>query len=169
MQIEPEFEVNDTQTIGQLLKASREEKNLSLEHTSSQLYLASEKLKQLENGEWDKLGSRIYARGYFTSYIKLLGLNESEMLKRFDDEYPLITQEKALSKPRVSVEKTAYWRIALYLVAFLAMLLGGYQLYKNSVVANNVEVSTNGIISEHFQVLSANRFQLIKPFLLSSC
>lgn len=74
-------------TVGERLKQTREAKNYSLAEVAAQLRLTKDILENLEAQRWDKLHGRTYARGYFASYVKFLGLPHDEMLALFNMEY----------------------------------------------------------------------------------
>lgn len=74
-------------TTGTRLKKAREDKKLTIVDVAAQLKLIKENISALEDGRWDKLHGRTYARGYFSSYVKFLGLPEEELLAAFNNEY----------------------------------------------------------------------------------
>ncbi len=86
-QQETEVAVNSEPLLGARLKAVREEKKLTIAEVASQLRLVRGNIELLEQGRWDQLHGRAYARGYLISYIKFLGLPETELLAAFDKEY----------------------------------------------------------------------------------
>ncbi len=86
-QQETEVAVNSEPLLGARLKAVREEKKLTIAEVASQLRLVRGNIELLEQGRWDQLHGRAYARGYLISYIKFLGLPETELLTAFDKEY----------------------------------------------------------------------------------
>lgn len=82
-------------TIGSRLQQAREAKKYSVAEVAAQLRLNKDIVTYMENQQWDKLHGRTYARGYFASYVKFLGLPFDEMLAIFNDEYQ--TNEPSLN------------------------------------------------------------------------
>jgi len=82
-------------TIGSRLQKAREAKKYSVAEVAAQLRLNKDIVTYMENQQWDKLHGRTYARGYFASYVKFLGLPFDEMLAVFNDEYQ--TSEPSLN------------------------------------------------------------------------
>lgn len=74
-------------SIGARLQQAREAKKYSVAEVAAQLRLTKEIVNYMETQQWDKLHGRTYARGYFASYVKFLGLPFDEMLAVFNDEY----------------------------------------------------------------------------------
>ncbi len=64
----------DLHKIGELLKATRIEKGLSLEDVSAELFIRKSKIKALETGDWDNLPHVVYTRGYIIQYATFLNV-----------------------------------------------------------------------------------------------
>lgn len=75
------------QTIGELLRAKREEKNLSLKVISQQTKIHIGLLEHLENNDLDKLPSKTYVRGFVKSAAKILGINQETALDILESTY----------------------------------------------------------------------------------
>ncbi|PHS69754.1 MAG: hypothetical protein COB23_05690 [Methylophaga sp.] len=74
-------------TIGDRLRLAREAKKLTIAEVAAQLRLPQKTIIHLEEQQWERLHGRIYARGYFSGYVKFLGLPFEEMLAIFNLEY----------------------------------------------------------------------------------
>ncbi len=72
-----------TKTIGQKLQEARIAHNKTVEEVASQLRLAEKFIIDLENDNYARFASPVYAKGFLRSYVKLLKLPESEILKQF--------------------------------------------------------------------------------------
>ncbi|PCJ31924.1 MAG: hypothetical protein COA90_04705 [Gammaproteobacteria bacterium] len=105
-------------SVGERLRSMREKKKLTLAEVASELRLLKENVEYLENGQWEKLHGRAYATGYFSSYVKLLGLPAAEMLQAFHREYK--TEGSDLQPVRVAKAKAFPW----FTVFFLLLLIG---------------------------------------------
>ena len=69
-----------TQTIGQQLKAEREEKRLTLEKVFEATKIRIQYLQALEADDLSVMPSPVQARGYLRNYAEYLGLDFDQML-----------------------------------------------------------------------------------------
>ncbi|GLK87917.1 RodZ domain-containing protein [Pseudomonas turukhanskensis] len=69
---------------GETLRKARENKNWSLADVAGQLNLTSQRLGQLEAGQFDQLPGHTFARGYVRAYAKLLGMDQTLIVQEFD-------------------------------------------------------------------------------------
>jgi cytoskeletal protein RodZ len=74
-------------TIGRLIKAKREEKNLSLKVISQQTKIHIGLLENLEADQFDKLPSKTYVRGFIKSTSKILNMDQELALHLLDMAY----------------------------------------------------------------------------------
>ncbi len=70
-----------TQTIGQKLKAAREEKHLTLEKAFEATRIRVSHLQALEDDDLSSMPSPVQARGYLRNYAEYLGLNIDQLLE----------------------------------------------------------------------------------------
>ncbi len=138
-----EIQIDDAPlSVGVRLKKAREEKKFSIAEVSAQLRLMKENINALEAGQWEKLHGRAYARGYFTSYIKLLGLDEQEFLAAFNREYKSSASEATLSNvARIDEPKKLPWGRLLLIVFLLTATWFAYQQWLFMEADSNFEVS----------------------------
>ncbi len=66
-------------TVGQRLRAAREEKGLSLEDVAAQTRIPRRHLESLENSDWDRLPAPTYTNGFAKSYASAVGLDRVEI------------------------------------------------------------------------------------------
>ena len=64
----------DLDKIGQLLRAEREKKGLTIEEVADALFIRKQVLRALESGDWDALPPAVYVRGYVTLYASFLDI-----------------------------------------------------------------------------------------------
>lgn len=79
--------VSSSFDVGKRLREAREAKKIPVNDAAAQLRVTREAIIHLEEQNWDKLHGRTYARGYFLSYVKFLGLPQDEMLAGFNIEF----------------------------------------------------------------------------------
>lgn len=100
---------------GEILKAAREQKGLSLNEVALSLKISSKVLKAIEEGDESQLPAKTFLRGFVKSYATLLRLDADKILESFYEEMgstrpqpyirPSTAPEKDLvveSKPEVS-------------------------------------------------------------------
>ena len=66
-------------TVGERLRAAREEKGLSLEEVAAQTRIPQRHLESLETGDWEKLPAPTYTIGFAKSYAGAVGLDRAEI------------------------------------------------------------------------------------------
>jgi cytoskeleton protein RodZ len=76
--------------IGLVLKEKREEKGLTLDRMARDLCLKVSFLKSIEEGNWENMPHKVYARGYVRKYADLLGV--------YNEIIPYLTQEDQIQK-----------------------------------------------------------------------
>lgn len=73
--------------LGQLLYRQRLRKNLSLADVSRRIKIKEPFLAAIERGEYNKLPSPAYAKGFVTNYASFLGLPRTEVVALFRREF----------------------------------------------------------------------------------
>jgi cytoskeleton protein RodZ len=69
---------------GETLRAEREARGFSCADVARQLNLTETSLQHIEAGAFDRLPGHTFARGYVRAYAKLLGLDQSNIVREFD-------------------------------------------------------------------------------------
>ncbi|MDO3382658.1 RodZ domain-containing protein [Gilvimarinus algae] len=109
---------------GAVLKAERERQGKTCEQVASELNIQLNKLQALEAGDYDRLFSAVFTRGYIRSYAKLLKIDSQPLVRRFDEmstteEQPLPIGESLnvkMNRPRSA------WPGRLLLIVVIVML-----------------------------------------------
>jgi cytoskeletal protein RodZ len=76
----------DVPTVGERLRAAREEKGLSLEDIAAQTRIPQRHLEAIEASEWDKLPAPTYTTGFAKSYASAVGLDRTEIGEQLREE-----------------------------------------------------------------------------------
>lgn len=66
-------------SVGERLRAAREEKGITLEDIASQTRIPQRHLESLENADWDRLPAPTYTIGFARSYASSVGLDRTEI------------------------------------------------------------------------------------------
>src|SRR5438067_597491 len=69
----------DVPTVGERLRAAREEKGLSLEDIAAQTRIPRRHLESLETADWNALPAPTYTTGFAKSYASAVGLDRTEI------------------------------------------------------------------------------------------
>ncbi|AQQ68466.1 hypothetical protein Mag101_13105 [Microbulbifer agarilyticus] len=75
-------------SVGGQLRAAREQAGLEIEELASRLCMTAEKLRILEQDDFDRLAGAIYVRGYIRNACKELGLDAEPLLDAFAQQSP---------------------------------------------------------------------------------
>lgn len=123
-------------SLGEQLQQARESKKYSIAEVAAQLRLTKDIVNYMETQQWDKLHGRTYARGYFASYVKFLGLPCDEMLAIFNLEYSVSEPSlNLLQTGREQGEKPFPWfMLALVVVVILVIWLAFQQWQQTQVI-----------------------------------
>jgi len=68
-------------SIGQQLRAAREEQGLSIEDVARHLLLSKQLINEIENDDYRKIPAPVYINGYLRSYAQLLKIPASSVLR----------------------------------------------------------------------------------------
>lgn len=103
-EINAESNSYDEQTVslGERLRRTREEKKLTVEKVAADLRLTRETIVNLEAENWHKLYAKTYARGYFINYVKYLGLPQNVLTATFNFHYQVdhdVNEKPQLTEP----------------------------------------------------------------------
>lgn len=70
---------SDAPTVGDRLRAAREEKGLSLEDIAAQTRIPQRHLESIETADWEKLPAPTYTIGFAKSYASAVGLDRTDI------------------------------------------------------------------------------------------
>ena len=90
--------------IGELLKAAREEKGLSLEEIQMITKIRLKHLKALETGDFDQIPGEVYVKGFMVNFAKTVGLDGEKILEKYyelKNQEAVVSQEEELVFPEI--------------------------------------------------------------------
>src|SRR5881275_2596926 len=70
---------SDIPTVGERLRAAREEKGLSLDDIAAQTRIPRRHLESIEKADWEALPAPTYTTGFAKSYASAVGLDRTEI------------------------------------------------------------------------------------------
>ena len=77
--MDEETPVTGNASVGERLRAAREEKGFSLEDIAAETRIPRRHLESLENADWERLPAPTYSIGFAKSYASSVGLDRSEI------------------------------------------------------------------------------------------
>ncbi len=131
---EDESQVAEFETAGSLLKAAREEAEMTLEEAADMLHLLKETVIALEEEDASRLPSRVFTLGYLKNYARILGLPEWRIMELLKEENTEVEDVKNLQQPRAPqirvrqrgrdghlLIKAITWLIVIAIIALLVL------------------------------------------------
>ncbi len=111
------------ETVGARLAAAREKAKIDIRDAARQLRLTSTALRDLEQGDLEKLGADVYARGYLKSYATLVDADVDDLLSALDQRTERAPELPKMMRPQPRwLAFDRYARAATY-VAGTSLLL----------------------------------------------
>jgi cytoskeletal protein RodZ len=77
---------SDVPTVGERLRAAREEKGLSLDDIAAQTRIPQRHLESIETADWEKLPAPTYTVGFAKSYASAVGLDRTDIGEQLREE-----------------------------------------------------------------------------------
>jgi cytoskeleton protein RodZ len=115
-------------TPGGMLRAERERRGYSVQHTAEEMHLDTRVIEALEANRFEELGAPVYARGHLRKYATILGLAPATVLARYEalggmpaDPTPIPT---TLATPVRVVERRRVSKLPLWIAAAIAIVAG---------------------------------------------
>ncbi len=84
--MDEELVETDVPSVGERLRAAREEKELSLEDIAAQTRIPRRHLEAIEAADWDRLPAPTYTIGFARSYAGVVGLDRAEIADQLRSE-----------------------------------------------------------------------------------
>jgi cytoskeleton protein RodZ len=111
-------------TAGDVLRQKRQHLGLSEKEVADKLHITMHYVKALENNHYEKLPATVFAKGYIKSYALLLGLEEDDLLTRYD-EFNTQKQENIAEASRVKAQRKKD-RNKPFVIVSLLVFVGGF-------------------------------------------
>lgn len=108
-------------TLGEKLSKFRSEARLSIADVSKATKIQAKYIEALERGQYEKLPSDVYVRGYLRSYARYLNIDESMLVRLYDQERN-ITSNIRPEVPKRNVFATTHQRT--YTLSPRSLVLG---------------------------------------------
>ncbi|MBJ6138050.1 RodZ domain-containing protein [Marinobacter litoralis] len=143
--------------VGQQLKRAREAKGLPVTAIAEQQHLRPSVVQAIEAGDYEKIDTELFLKGYVRAYARQVGLNADSVIKDLDVELaparkrreealqanPLIDIERR-KRRKQRIAKAILWLVLLGVVASIALyFVAGKENATDERVAPSAETSVN--------------------------
>lgn len=116
-------------TLGQTLKTSREQANVSLEELAKNLKLSVLQLQRLENDEHHLIGPATFIKGYAKSYCREFKLDTAAIMALFPEPQETFKKTNMQSFSKRTEKEAHDNRLMLVSYAILAIVIGSSALW----------------------------------------
>lgn len=83
---------NQNTTLGEKFKQARNAAKLSIDEIAGQTKIPAKYLYWLENGEYEKMPSEVYVKGFIAKYARILNLERDELIKIYLNESGMLNK-----------------------------------------------------------------------------
>ena len=144
--------------IGGILRDARTAAGLSVTQVANKLNLTAQAIEALETNQYERLPGLTFARGYIRSYAKLLGLDDSELAKQFDQYAGLNMPLKSVrSVDQVRESRRVSRGMLQFSVFFVFLIVLGAIYYAWQVFnTEQTDVSNQAAVFERVEVERAD-------------
>jgi cytoskeletal protein RodZ len=145
------------QTVGELLKETRQDKKIPLEDVEKATKIRRKYLEAIESGDYGTLPSATAARGFIKNYGKLVGIPSDTLMALLRRDY--VETNTGLITPRGMVvpldqPSKLRWtpsRTVILVVGLTIVTLGGYLFFQLSLLTANPSLAINApLINQSF-------------------
>lgn len=119
------------ETLGAYLKGKREALHISLQEVAQVTRIRRSILEAIENNRYDLLPPKVFAQGFVKSYASYLGLDESEVVKRYAELVEVPEAEVQTAEGRMASAASRFSSI-IKLFVLMALLLAAAFLWRMS-------------------------------------
>jgi len=126
-------------TVGAVLREARQGFGRDLRQVGSALRIRAAYLQAIEEGHWDELPGAPYAIGFIRTYSEYLGLDGTEMVRRFKQETEGLELKRDLNFPVPLTERNIPGGTILLVAVILAICGYGIWYYLSSTERSRPE------------------------------
>lgn len=147
----------ETGHVGQQLRRAREAHGLSITQVADSQHLRPAVIQSIEDGNYEKIGSELFLRGYVKAYAEQVQLAAAPLLQQLNKELePLrqkaVAEEQDNPLEKIERKKKLKRRIARWVIGILAVVVIGYfafQMFAKEIVSvDNSDAQSQETMSE---------------------
>lgn len=143
--MDEETESTEFVSVGERLRAAREEQGLSLEDIASETRVPLRHLESLEAGDWEKLPAPTYTIGFAKSYAGAVGLDRADIGDQLRDEMGGVRSETSTVEhfePADPARSMPRWLVLAAIVAII-IVVGVFSWIRSQELAgDDIPVAT---------------------------
>ena len=120
-------EDQQTETVGQRLRAAREAAGMTLEEVATKTRIPTRHLESLENSDFERLPAPTYSIGFAKNYAVAVGLDRSEIAEQLRNEIGGLrptTNQSELFEPADPARSFPKWLLLAVAVAVVLVVFG---------------------------------------------
>jgi cytoskeleton protein RodZ len=124
--MDEETEVTQSPSVGERLRAAREEKGFSLEDIAAETRIPRRHLESLEAGDWGKLPAPTYSVGFAKSYASAVGLDRTDIGDQLRSEMGEVRNDRSTIEtfePADPARTMPRWLVLSAIVAIILVVL----------------------------------------------
>ena len=121
--------MENTETIGNLLRRERESRNLSLQDVQDATKITAQNLSALEEDRFDYFPNRVYTRAFLRDYANYLGLDSAGLLQRYEQTYTAKPDPVVAAPVRRKSRLKVAFGVVLTIIVLGAVAGAGYIYY----------------------------------------
>jgi cytoskeleton protein RodZ len=165
------------QTPGQILKAAREARQISIAEIAQRLLLSKVVIIAIENDDYSKIPAPVYAEGYLKAYAQFLGIQTSDILESFrrsnfysisEKRIETKTMEQTTKKlPKLANLLKEEYRnyvisgiFAFLILTIVIFFIGKHFFIKNEEIINVPSIPDN-TINKNSEVISDSQLPIV--------
>jgi cytoskeleton protein RodZ len=150
---------------GQLLRAGRLERGLSIEDIARRLRLSVRQVTALEDDDYTKVASGTFLRGFVRNYAKLLQMDAAPLLQLLEQSVPPSPPTQTISYPIEGIpfpsnQDHGRRNLIIGVGIVLAGLLLVYEIYRGSEA--NIEKAPSGNVDSRAETEQTSRAPLFE-------
>jgi cytoskeleton protein RodZ len=150
---------------GQLLRAGRLERGLSIEDIARRLRLSVRQVTALEDDDYTKVASGTFLRGFVRNYAKLLQMDAAPLLQLLEQSVPPSPPTQTISYPIEGIpfpsnQDHGRRNLIIGVGIVLALLLLVYEIYRGSEA--NIEKAPSGNVDSRAETEQTSRAPLFE-------
>ena len=131
---------------GEQLAAARESRGLSVAEIAQQLKLSPSQVEALESGDYGRLPSAVFVRGFIRNYARLVKVDAAALLATAEPAASTPEQLPGAARPPSAeipypTARRVNWRNYAIAVLILAAALAAYEFYPDDTFLNPVKSS----------------------------
>jgi cytoskeleton protein RodZ len=154
-----ELDETEVPTVGERLRAAREEKGLSLEDVASQTRIPRRHLESLEQADWENLPAPTYTTGFAKAYASAVGLDRTDIGEQLRTELGGVrapTTQAEVFEPADPARTMPRWLVLAAIAAVILVIVLMTWL-------SNRSLRDDGGASQPVATAPTTRTQVVQP------